>query len=659
MSNLLFACPHCWQHLSATDNKIGKERTCPSCKKKFATPAPELYFTCPACKAELSAPQTLEGKTRSCPRCKTAVIVHQDNHSLSVTISCPTCHKDIDVDASEYKQLLGQVGECPYCKSDIAFDRPKGNTPQPSMVVLKKRFSAPNTQHVSAPPTSHSVFAVTGIALAVVAVMFVGVYSIVDFTDARQHTKSLNSYPLLDQDTVSSADISETPSVPISVSASPIQPESEAQTPPALITTANTETPTAKEFVSPARITGRVHIVIKGYDLALKQVPVYLIPFSDDFKKAYNTLAAEAVPVLQEKARQQEGSSEWITAAKSLIDVEQRRAVTFRRYAATVYADNNGMFSFQDLKPGTYLVLIEGTIKDRMTIWTELINLKEGDAYSVDFGESNVGGTENIYLFAQQPQSTSTTIGDSTHDEKNVPQPQKVDPDELIDRGIKLCDGGRKAEGFSLIKQAADMGSALGQYNVGACYMDGDGVEQDTKTAAYWYTLAANQGLIVAQTKLGLCYYRGIGVSRNQQAAVKLWNQAAAQGGKDAQQLLTELSDQQDEANTDDIKLRGARKSPPDRDAAEKVLIWAGDYYVKQMLDSGQLISASRNSVVIEYVRGSGNCDAKATVGYTFTFLTQAGLQRTNPNGFIYFYHDPNRMDWFKSDMSVDGLPRY
>ena len=54
--------------------------------------------------------------------------------------------------------------------------------------------------------------------------------------------------------------------------------------------------------------------------------------------------------------------------------------------------------------------------------------------------------------------------------------------------------------------KAAKQGDAVAQYNLGVCYDDGEGVEQDKQKAVEWYTKAAEQGLAEAQCDLGLCY---------------------------------------------------------------------------------------------------------------------------------------------------------
>jgi tetratricopeptide (TPR) repeat protein len=121
----------------------------------------------------------------------------------------------------------------------------------------------------------------------------------------------------------------------------------------------------------------------------------------------------------------------------------------------------------------------------------------------------------------------------SSHDDENDDVQSISNNDDPIDRGVRLGNSGRYDEAVTIFRQAAKEGSALGRYNLGASYMDGLGVEQDTAKATYWYALAAEQGLAVAQTKLGLCYYRGIGVAQNKFTALDWFQKAAGQGNMD------------------------------------------------------------------------------------------------------------------------------
>ena len=53
-----------------------------------------------------------------------------------------------------------------------------------------------------------------------------------------------------------------------------------------------------------------------------------------------------------------------------------------------------------------------------------------------------------------------------------------------------------------LYTKAAEQGHAVAQFNLGKCYYDGEGVEQDMQKAVEWYTKAAEQGDEDAQEAL-------------------------------------------------------------------------------------------------------------------------------------------------------------
>lgn len=50
--------------------------------------------------------------------------------------------------------------------------------------------------------------------------------------------------------------------------------------------------------------------------------------------------------------------------------------------------------------------------------------------------------------------------------------------------------------------KAAEQGSVLSQFNLAACYEEGQGVEKDIRKAIYWYNEAAKQGSRSALKKL-------------------------------------------------------------------------------------------------------------------------------------------------------------
>ena len=88
---------------------------------------------------------------------------------------------------------------------------------------------------------------------------------------------------------------------------------------------------------------------------------------------------------------------------------------------------------------------------------------------------------------------------------------------------------------FDRIKRLAKGGDKSAQDNLGVMYSIGDGVPQDYKEAAKWFTKAAEQGYANAQHSLGVMYSIGDGVPQDYKEAVKWFTKAAEQGDADAQ----------------------------------------------------------------------------------------------------------------------------
>ena len=87
-------------------------------------------------------------------------------------------------------------------------------------------------------------------------------------------------------------------------------------------------------------------------------------------------------------------------------------------------------------------------------------------------------------------------------------------------------------------RKDAERGNAEAQYNLGACFENGNGVNQDFAQAAQWYAKAAKQGLADAQVALGILFATGHGVKEDISAACDMFRRAAEQGDIDAQVYL-------------------------------------------------------------------------------------------------------------------------
>ncbi len=82
------------------------------------------------------------------------------------------------------------------------------------------------------------------------------------------------------------------------------------------------------------------------------------------------------------------------------------------------------------------------------------------------------------------------------------------------------------------LTKAAEQGFALAQFNLGFMYDNGKGVPQDDKKALYWYKKAALQGLAEAQTNLGVMYAADHSAGQDYAIAYSWFNLAALQGNE-------------------------------------------------------------------------------------------------------------------------------
>ncbi len=91
---------------------------------------------------------------------------------------------------------------------------------------------------------------------------------------------------------------------------------------------------------------------------------------------------------------------------------------------------------------------------------------------------------------------------------------------------------------FEELLAKAEKGDAEAQYQLGCCYYEGDGVEQNYEQAVYWWTKSAEQGNIDAQFNLGNCFYFGEGIEKNFKQAVNWYTKSAKHGDSYAQWYL-------------------------------------------------------------------------------------------------------------------------
>jgi len=107
--------------------------------------------------------------------------------------------------------------------------------------------------------------------------------------------------------------------------------------------------------------------------------------------------------------------------------------------------------------------------------------------------------------------------------------------EELFLAGIKALQSGNLTTAAQWFRQAADLGHAKAQVNLGVQYERCDGVRRDYADAVRWYRAAAQQGDAMGQNHLGTMYREGKGVPQDYTEAVRWYRQGVAQGYVEAQ----------------------------------------------------------------------------------------------------------------------------
>ena len=87
---------------------------------------------------------------------------------------------------------------------------------------------------------------------------------------------------------------------------------------------------------------------------------------------------------------------------------------------------------------------------------------------------------------------------------------------------------------FYWIEKAAEQGDSRAQNNLGGMYEQGDVINQNDEEAVHWYSKAAEQGDALAQYNLGGMYEQGRGVNQDYETAIYWYSKASEQGHAEA-----------------------------------------------------------------------------------------------------------------------------
>ena len=80
---------------------------------------------------------------------------------------------------------------------------------------------------------------------------------------------------------------------------------------------------------------------------------------------------------------------------------------------------------------------------------------------------------------------------------------------ELNEQSKKLIEKQEFDKAIPILKQAAELGNAESQYNLGYCYRAGAGIDQNTEKAIYWFSKSADQGFNDGLYQMMMAYGNG------------------------------------------------------------------------------------------------------------------------------------------------------
>ena len=101
---------------------------------------------------------------------------------------------------------------------------------------------------------------------------------------------------------------------------------------------------------------------------------------------------------------------------------------------------------------------------------------------------------------------------------------------ELNEQSNKLIEKQEFDKAIPILKQAAELGNAESQYNLGYCYRAGAGIDQNTEKAIYWFSKSADQGFNDGLYQMMMAYGNGDGVEQNYNKAYEYGLKCAENG---------------------------------------------------------------------------------------------------------------------------------
>jgi TPR repeat protein len=106
---------------------------------------------------------------------------------------------------------------------------------------------------------------------------------------------------------------------------------------------------------------------------------------------------------------------------------------------------------------------------------------------------------------------------------------------------ITFASASAQNQNLDAIRQKAEAGDPIAQFDLARAYIEGKLVTKDPATGVLWLKKSARQDYVGAEYALGIMYENGVGVSKDQHEAAKWFLKAARQQNKAAQEQLSSM----------------------------------------------------------------------------------------------------------------------
>lgn len=140
----------------------------------------------------------------------------------------------------------------------------------------------------------------------------------------------------------------------------------------------------------------------------------------------------------------------------------------------------------------------------------------------------------DVLIAEREAESALDTFLDSGASPKTNKDRRKELAAEYLQKGRTSNEEGNAKMAFTAFGKASVLGNVDAKCELGICYLDGLGAEQDEIEAFELFNDAASFEHAVAQFMLGSCYENGRGTEKNEEKAISWYEKSARQGNEQA-----------------------------------------------------------------------------------------------------------------------------